>query len=251
MIALTATAIEELERATAQAVPASRMLELPGWLVPLDHSTVGRAKSAVALSHEAPALERIEPIEAAYAQAGLPCAFRLPELDAFGTFQAALRERGYRQEQPTCVQVASIQAFNSFAASHPITITDQPTPAWAEGFLGPGFDAADGASRIEVLSRSTCTRYASICASDGHTLAAGALSISHGWASFHGMRTAASARKQGLASSLLARFAQLALADGCTRWFLQVEAGNDTARGLYAKLGFATAWQYSYWRKST
>jgi GNAT superfamily N-acetyltransferase len=249
MIALTDKDINNIERATAQAVPAQRTVELKGWLVAMDNSTVGRAKSAVPLRHDLPDVGVIEQIETRYAQAGLPSAFRLPDIAAFKAFEDALRQRGYRQEQPTCVQVARINSIQAPTCSHRITVTDQPTPAWAEGFLGPGFDAADGASRIEVLSRSTCTRYASICA-DSQTLAAGALSISHGWASFHGMRTLATARKQGLASALLARFAQLAQAEGCERWFLQVEAANETARNLYAKLGFTTAWQYNYWRKA-
>ena len=39
--------VEAMERATVEAVAPPEVLEIGGWLVPLDATTVGRAKSAV------------------------------------------------------------------------------------------------------------------------------------------------------------------------------------------------------------
>ena len=58
--------VAAIERATLQAVSPERVEALPGWLLPIDHGTVGRAKSAVPLSHAAPDLALIDDILACY-----------------------------------------------------------------------------------------------------------------------------------------------------------------------------------------
>jgi N-acetylglutamate synthase len=44
--------IEAIERATLQAVAPEVVESLPGWLLPMDHGTVGRARCAVPLHHD-------------------------------------------------------------------------------------------------------------------------------------------------------------------------------------------------------
>lgn len=44
--------VVHIERATLAAVSPQTVEELPGWLLPLDTGTVGRAISAVPLSHD-------------------------------------------------------------------------------------------------------------------------------------------------------------------------------------------------------
>jgi ribosomal protein S18 acetylase RimI-like enzyme len=101
---------------------------------------------------------------------------------------------------------------------------------------------------VQLLSRSRHVVYA--CVSEGgQALAAGTGSISQGWLSIHGMRTAPGAQGRGLASRILAGLAAHAAEQGVRRVFLQVEDDNAVAQGLYRKAGFATAWRYHYWRK--
>src|SRR5690606_37867384 len=96
--------IESIERATLAAVPAEVLETLPGWLLPMDSGTVGRAHSAVPLSHAQPDLQLIETIEARYAAHGLEPVFRLPaQQPSFADFGDALRERGYTPTQATLV----------------------------------------------------------------------------------------------------------------------------------------------------
>ena len=54
--------IESIERATVAAVAPERLDEQPGWLLPMDSGTVGRARSAVPLHHAAQPLERLDAI---------------------------------------------------------------------------------------------------------------------------------------------------------------------------------------------
>jgi ribosomal protein S18 acetylase RimI-like enzyme len=51
-----------------------------------------------------------------------------------------------------------------------------------------------------------------------------------------------------LGTSLLKAFVSLARQRGIARAFLQVEADNAPALGLYRRFGFATAWTYHYWK---
>ena len=48
---MTSFNIANIERATLAAVSPQAVEELPGWLLPFDTSTVGRAISAVPLTH--------------------------------------------------------------------------------------------------------------------------------------------------------------------------------------------------------
>lgn len=200
----TASDIEALERATVQAVAPQQLWELPGWLVPVDPGTVGRARSAVPLHHAAPDLA--------------PAASLIAATDG--------------ADPPAGVQ---------------LTLAPQASAAWTAVFLGADFDPVDGAHRAQALARATGTCFASASV-DGVVVACGALSLSHGWAGVHGMRTVAAWRGRGLAAALLRRMAQQAQAAGVQRVFLQVDAGNTGAQSLYRRLGFVTAWSYAYWQ---
>jgi N-acetylglutamate synthase len=241
--------IAQIERATLAAVCPQSVQELPGWLLPFDTGTVGRAISAVPLTHEfeADAADLVAQIEARYAAHGLRAAFRLPDVEGFSPLHAYLGAKGYRKEQPTLVQVGSAAAMRKRVEQPVAEVADAPDAAWAQLFLGEGFDSVDGANRVKHLSRAAGAVFASV-RKDGETVAGGASNFGHGWASVHGMRTALKYRNQGLATQILASLGQVALELGYDKVFLQVEEGN-TAQHLYQKAGFETAWRYAYWRK--
>jgi N-acetylglutamate synthase len=243
--------IAQIERATITAVSPQAVEELPGWLLPFNTGTVGRAISAVPLSHdfEQDAASLVAQIEARYAAHGFKAAFRLPDVASFVPLREHLTLLGYRKEQPTLVQVGSAAAMRDMADTLTAEVEDKPDEAWAQLFLGEGFDPVDGAHRVALLSRATGTAFASV-RQNGETVAGGAGSFSHGWASVHGMRTVLSRRGQGLAKQVLASLAQTALDRGYENVFLQVEEENTTAQTLYKKAGFQTAWRYAYWRKT-
>jgi GNAT superfamily N-acetyltransferase len=244
---LHAADIEAIERATLQAVAPEDVETLPGWLLPMDSGTVGRARSAVPLHHDTPDLALLEPILARYAATGFKPAFRLPEVPAFEAFQAALRERGFVHQQPTLTQTTPIAGLLPTAPTLAAELAEAPDAAWMAMFLGEGLDPVDGASRARSLSRASGTLYASL-RENGQTVACGAASFSHGWLGVHGMRTAAAQRGRGLAGRLLNTMAQEASRRGIRHAFLQVDASNAPAFSLYRRLGFTTAWAYAYWR---
>ena len=243
---LTAADIEALERATLAAVAPERLEALPDWLLPMDHGTVGRARSAVPLSHEPPAPDTLDAIAARYRAAGHVPRFRLPETPAWAAAHAHLGAHGFVRQQPTWTQVAPLQALLA-VPSHPQAVLDtRPDAAWMAMFLGEGLDPVDGASRSQALARATGTWYASLRAS-GQTLACGAASLGHGWLGVHGLRTAAPHRGRGYAGALMRAMAEHAQTQGIRRVFLQVDAHNAAALSLYGRMGFERAWCYAYW----
>lgn len=243
----SATDIEAIERATLQAVAPQVVETLPGWLLPMDPGTVGRARSAVPLHHDTPDIALLEPILARYAAMGFVPALRLPEAPAFADWHSALRERGFVHQQPTLTQMGRVADLLAACAEPPGELAETPDADWMAMFLGEGFDPVDGANRARALSRAPDMGYASL-RENGQTLACGAASFSHGWLGVHGMRTAAAQRGRGLAGRLLRAMAQAAAERGIENVFLQVDGSNAAALALYRRAGFTTAWSYAYWR---
>ncbi len=248
MVRMTSPAdVASIERATLDAVCPAEVHEIPGWLLPYDPLPVGRAQSAVPLAHTPLSQPDLLQIEAHYQQRHRPTVFRLPESLITPDIGDALHAMGYAGEHGVLVQVAKLTGLLRLAPIDAATLSAAPSAPWASVYTANGFDPVDGAHRVQLLSRSRHVVYA--CVSEGgQALAAGTGSISHGWLSIHGMRTAPGAQGRGLASRILAGLAAHSAAQGVHRVFLQVEDDNVVAQGLYRKAGFATAWRYHYWR---
>ena len=245
---MTPAQIEAIESATLSAVIPETQEEIPGWLLPFDTGTVGRAKSAVPLTHAAPEPSSLARIEAAYAARGLPPALRLPRVAAFEAFRSQLADVGYLEHTLTHVCTAAASRAARVSDGPAAEVRSTPHEAWASVFLGEGFDPVDGASRVRKLSQGEDSLFATIWDADA-PVAAGAAAFSHGWGSVHGMRTAGHYRGRGLAGRVLATLAREASAKGYPQIFLQVAADNAAALSLYRRAGFEPRWTYSYWRR--
>jgi GNAT superfamily N-acetyltransferase len=247
-LAFTDSDIESLERATLDAVAPPAVETYDGWLLPLDASTIGRAKSAVPLRHHSLRSSSVEDICTRYARHGLPSAFRVADVPELAALHADLRDRGFQPDQPTLFQVGSVTGILNLACDAPAPVFETPVAQWAAVYVAPGFDPADGAHRVQALSRSSCIVFSVVCA-DELPVAAGTASLSQGWVGIHGMRTVVQQRGKGLATRVLAGLARHARAHQLERVFLQVEESNSTALALYHRAGFLTAWRYHYWRR--
>ena len=241
---MDASQIEGLERDTVAAVAPPQVLEIAGWLVPLDNGTIGRAKSAAPLRHDLGA-EAIGEIEAAYRDRGLDPAFRIADVPSLGQVCAELSRRGFTARQPTVFKTGSVAQLAAFSEGS-ARVLNEPDDAWSAVFLGDGFDPADGAHRVAALTRSPDAVYGA-AGEGGATQAVGVMSFGAGWAGIHGMRTAPAHRGKGLASAILAALGRAARARGVDHVFLQVEEANP-ARAIYRRAGFTPVWRYHYWR---
>jgi len=244
--------LKALERATVQAVAPEQVHELEGWMLPMDHGTVGRARSAVPLSHGHADSAVLDAIVVAYRSRGFAPAFRLPDLPAFGSLHSRLAGRGFVRAQTTLTQCGRVSDLLNVHPGPAAELALAPDAHWMAMYLGAGLDPVDGASRARSLARATGTLYASVrdTGGTGEMQACGAASFSHGWLGVHGMRTAAAQRGRGLAARLLPTMALEAQRRGIDRVFLQVDAANAPALALYRRAGLVTAWPYAYWRES-
>ncbi|MDB5476966.1 MAG: acetyltransferase, family [Phenylobacterium sp.] len=242
---LSPSDIESLEREIVASVAPDRLVQIGDWLVPLDDGAIGRAKSAVPLVHDAgPAA--IAEIEAAYAEAGLPPAFRLADVPGLTAARDALTRRGYAPHTPTVMKTGTAAGLAALS-DDPAELLAQPDAAWLAAFTGQGFDPQEGERRVRNLTRSPDVLFAAVREGD-RTTAVGVVSFGGGWAGVHGMRTAPDRRNQGLASRVLAAHGRAALARGVDRAALQVKEDNP-ARSLYRAAGFSYAWRYEYWAR--
>lgn len=239
--------VEAIERATVAAVSPAELDEIGGWIVALDPGTIGRAHSATPLRHDLPP-DALPEIEARYARAGLTPVWRIEDAPGLAAVRQALSERGYEPTLPTLVKLGTIAAMLDAAPAEAGEIIDAPDEGWASVFIGEGFDPIDGANRVAALSRSAGAIYARVRDAD-RTVAVGVMSVSHGWASVHGMRTSPDYRGRGGASRVLAAMAAEVHRRGVEKVFLQVTEENP-ARALYRRFGFHRIWRQSYWRKS-
>jgi ribosomal protein S18 acetylase RimI-like enzyme len=238
--------IEALERSIVAAVAPPKVAELEGWLAPLDDGAIGRAKSAVPLSH-AVGPERLDEIERAYGDAGLEPGFRVADVEGLGALREELLRRGYAPRTPTIMKTGSAVGLAALTAA-PGEALARPDEAWMATFAGEGFDPAESAQRLRNLIRSPDVVFGAARDDEGRVGAVGVMTFGHGWAGVHGMRTAPAHRRQGFASRVLAVLGREARARGVERVLLQVEEPNP-ARILYRQAGFAWAWRYHYWRK--
>jgi GNAT superfamily N-acetyltransferase len=264
--------VAAIERATVAAVapdrvdtwplmsasPASGMTLPPDWLLPMDRGTVGRAYSAVPLSHgfTQSHVAQLPHIAAHYRAAGLTPVFRLPDAgcaEGVLALHQALAHQHYESQFPTWVLVSTTSDMANSLTAVPstavVTTANQASADWQALFLGPGMDPVDGAHRVRNLSRAVGNVYVS-AQLDGQTVACGAAALGHGWMGVHGMRTAQSHRGRGLAGQVLRAMAALAHQRGVDKVFLQVGADNAPALALYERAGFTLGWTYVHWRSA-
>ena len=251
--ALTAADIEAIERATLAAVAPQAVEELPGWLLPFDAGTVGRAHSAVPLQHDASVRAvDVSAIVARYRVHGLAPSLRIAAVPELAHLDVALIKQGLKATQPTLTCVASVtDLLDATRGISPATLSSSPSTAWRQVYLGEGFDPIDDASRVKALGRATGSLYAHSVdshANPADMVATGVGSYGHGWLGIHGMRTLATHRKQGHASRILRALALQAQERAMDWAYLQVDVTNLAAWRLYGSLGFTLAWRYVYWR---
>ena len=123
--------IASLERATLDAVAPLEVQEMQDWLLPLDRSTIGRAKSAVPLRHAGLSVDALDSIETAYLNWGIEARFRLADVPGLNNIHHGLRAKGYGPERPTLVQVGSVSALLALTATSTAEVGTSPSARWA------------------------------------------------------------------------------------------------------------------------
>lgn len=153
----------------------------------------------------------------------------------------------------TRVMVAAIEAAASARAEPGETATAvsfRPVDgdAFAEWVGGQRGSSAEARAAHAERIRQSPVRHRALFVVDGAgtPVAGGQVVLEGELAGLYDIFSAAAMRGRGLARALCRRLLQLAAAEGGRVAYLQVEADNAPARGVYARLGFADAYAYHY-----
>ncbi len=232
----------------ASAPPQQRWLD--GWLV---RTSPGKAKRARCVNAVAPgrlAMDtKLRLATAVFAEAGLPMVVRITRFTQPADLDARLAERGWTTLDDTRVMVC--EQLPAGAPAPPLPGThwaplDADAYAEAVGALR-GSPPGQRLAHAERL-RLSPVRYEGhvLRDSDQNVLACGQFAREAELVGLYDVFTREDQRGRGLAGLLCRRLLALAAAQGASVGYLQVEASNHPARGVYQRLGFADAYAYHY-----
>lgn len=234
--------VARLEHIANAAWPAPDVERLGDWLLRAADGWTGRANSALPIGN--PEMGRdaaIDRVTGWYAARGLPARMNVP-LPLCAALDAALDALGWARSQPTLVLTAPLAAVLAAAPPRPdlppVRLDPTPTGAWLAVVAGRKGGLPPAAHH--VLTAAHSVRCAAV--QEDQAIARGAVVDGHLHVAL--VEVAAAARRRGLARHVMRALAAWATDDGAGTAFLQVEAGNATARALYASLGFTRHHEY-------
>lgn len=238
-----------IEELAANAVPAAVSQEVDGWRLRFSSGVTRRANSVYAPRHDG-ALgldEKIAAAEAFYRRRGLLCRFQLCPASRPAALDGALEARGYAATTPTFVQTGPLSGALRLATGMG-QVSERFDEAWLAAYVeGEGeTDRRKIAARREMLQRVGPPAGFAATTVDGRLAAVAFGVVERGWLGIFSVATSPAYRGRGLAAATLGELAAWAGGHGATRAYLQVLSTNTPALRLYARLGFATSYQYWY-----
>lgn len=264
-------AIIELERAAAKHWRGTEEEWLGGWLLraapfptrreplrePPDvertpaRGFTGRANSALPLGAPPGSLDdTLDAVTGWYRERGLPAMISVPmPLDGASALDEELAARGWGlRSGPSHVMTARLPlppgGTGRNGTPPGVRVDAAPDHEWLrmhryrdQSGLPP--------VRLKVLTSAPSQAFVSL--RDGATAVAVArLSLAEGWAGITSVAVDRALRRRGLGTAITAACCAEAFARGVSRVFLQVETGNEAARGLYERCGFTYSHRYHY-----
>ncbi|HEX7156950.1 MAG TPA: GNAT family N-acetyltransferase [Burkholderiaceae bacterium] len=243
-----------IEDAGLNASQPPQQLLIDGWLLRFNPGKAKRARSVNALAPgRRPLAAKVDEALAWYRESGLPCLFRItpfsqpPELDRYlgqQRFSAGDESRvmtlpldAMRLDPPHAD--ARVLEVDPHTFAHHVGALRESTPAQIDAHARRLLAAA--------LERST-SRLVALHPVSGLPLAAGQCVRQRHLAGIYDVITEPGHRRLGLASALVLTMLRHAAARGARVAYLQVDAANEPARRLYARLGFAD--RYAYWYRA-
>lgn len=233
--------IEELSL-NSSAPPGQLLYD--GWLLRLLPRKAKRARSVNAVYASTLALEeKIAYCDRLYAQAGLPLLFRMTPFVHPAKLDEHLENLGFERFELTAVESAAIDPAK-FAAGD---AREVPLDQWVQA-VGDlrGSLPAHVQSHLARLKDLPLAKRAFCVEEGGAVVATGLTILEDGHAGLFDIVTHRGQRRRGCARRIVASLLKSAWGLGARKAYLQVEAGNDPARALYAQFGFAERYQYWY-----
>jgi N-acetylglutamate synthase len=240
--------LKRVEEAGLNGLQTQRQLFYDGWLLRVSPGKAKRARSVNAhFGSTLPLARKIAYCERIFSDRGLPVLFRVTPFVQPADLDAELAARGYDAFQTTLVQIARLDHPPDSPVVPGVDFMT-PTPATFADAVGElqETSAEQRAAYLERLMYSPLTARNVIAVSDGRPVGTGTVMLEDGLAGVFTMGTAPELRGRGIASAILASMLRWAWEHGATHAYLQVDAENHPAIGVYRKFGFADAYTYHY-----
>ncbi|MGW7640094.1 GNAT family N-acetyltransferase [Streptomyces decoyicus] len=250
-----AATARELQQVAARGWPAVETARLGEWTLRASGGFTRRANSVLPLGEAGvPPDTALERIGQWYDERGLPAVIVVAtgRADTDEELAAALAERGWADERHTTVRTAALAPLaDTDADLSRVALSREPDADWLALYNRTGeADRAGEAARnaLKVLTGGPSVWFATVHDADGGTAAIGRLVVDGRWAGFAALEVAPAARRQRLATLVMAALAERALEEGASAAYLQVEADNAGALAFYDRLGFTDHHGYHYRR---
>lgn len=239
----------ELARVCARAWQPLESERLGDWELRAAGGFTRRANSVLPLGDPGrPLDEALAYVRQWYAARGLP-AYVQTATGAEGTQEllcAELEARGWAREVSAQLRVAALAPVADLDAD---VARVELSRSCDEGWLRRYGRAGDSASHVsQVLASGPSVWFASVPGSGDGPAAIGRCVVDGRWAGFMAVEVDPEHRRRGLATAVMTALARQALLDGASAAWLQVEDGNDGARALYDRMGFAAHHTYHHYR---
>ena len=261
---MSANPIHHIETLAFSAWPAREVEPLHGWQLRASDGATSRANSVWpnAPLGNASLDVTIEQVEQFYRARNLPSQFQLSPAAQPADLDAALAARGYGRHSPTLVQIAPLNAIlratpglygqSDFALEVAEGWDDDSERDWFAIYREVGgYDERAAGERRAVIQRLSEQPQQPLALAtlrlNEEPVAVGLGVVEDEWVGIFCMATLPVARRRGAGTALLRTLAiWAAQMRGATRAYLQVEAENQAAQALYARVGFETLYAYHY-----
>jgi GNAT superfamily N-acetyltransferase len=193
--------------------------------------------------------EAVDRVEAWYEDRGLPPQFHMAVPSngevADEPLGSLLLSAGYAVGAPTLVMTGATSDIQSWPdEATPVTVSASLSPEWLAAYarqraIVPGVTE-------QLLTGSTGQLFLSAVGRSGDVTAIARLSVHPSWVGLQGLWVDPALRGRGLGRTVLHAAGRLARERRMASMFLQVNAANEAAIGLYESEGFSGHHTYVY-----
>jgi GNAT superfamily N-acetyltransferase len=239
--------IDLIERLAATAWPAEHIEYRGGWRLRSAGAPSRRVNSVLPLgpTPEGPLADRIAEVEAFYRSRGRRARFQVSPAAEPEQLDPLLAARGYGIDAAVVVQTAAVASIAESAVVGQARLDRRADALWM-AICWPDGTIADMANRRALLDRIRPEHRFALVSREGEPAAVGLGVLEAEWLGIFCMRTVSRFRRKGAAQAVLAVLARWARELGGQSAYLQVEAENLPALGLYEKARFRAAYTYHY-----
>lgn len=238
-----------IEEAGLNAAQPPEQLLYDGWLLRHSPGKARRARSVNAIADgRLPLEEKIDHCRDCYAQAGLPCLFRITPFSRPAGLDEALARQGFVAEDETRVMALPLASVAQ-QPRHEVREIGVEEFAARVGELRGSARRQIAAHAARLKASAPLLQARRLALLEGGGVVAIGQSVPEGeLVGLYDIVTAEHARRRGLGTALTAELLRRALGEGAHIAYLQVSADNIAARHVYRKLGFVD--RYAYWYRA-